>query len=916
MPPRRELLAFVATLAALVAGFFADPLFTGKVLSPADVLRVSASFRDARGPSYEPANRLLIDPVLQFQPWLEFNRAMLRRGRLPLWNDKAGCGAPHLANGQSAVFDPFHAIAYLGRLPDAYAWMAAARLWVAGLGMFLLARSWRLGPWGRWFAGLCFPFSGFLVLWLLFPVTSVAVWMPWLLWAADRALERPGGRQTALFALVVGCVLLGGHVQTSAHVLLAGSVYVIWRLGWLPPFATNRTMGRPRRDQHSTLLGFRCKPQEVEASGGRQPPGFGSGQGAYAPRSPAPRSPAWAVDRDSISSAHVADRPKIAVIEPRGWGVPTSDAVAGLVRQETEEDRSPSRRATVRNALSSFGRLLHASRACWAGFLLGVGLAAVEVVPLGFYLAESPVWRDRDRVRRPPWEFSKPRLLDAVCTALPYAYGSQRRGHPNLARAIGVHNLNESAGGFAGLATLLWLAPLGWGARALFPRAWFLAGITVFGALGAFGLPPVDNLLRALPVLNVTDNRRLTLWVAFGLVLLGGAGIDALGVSLRERRRRLGARAWLAAAVALWVGASLVGVLEPRLRERSAAHYARAAAATPGADPAVYRERAERQVRTALEFLPPYWWLAGGQLAALAGLGWAWRRGVLGVPAVRAAVLGATLADLFAFGVGLNPPIAAGDERPESPVIAYLRREVGDSGRVLGVGEELPPNTLMRYGMSDIRNYDSVELSRSLAWFAPLYGPGRSARTSRREVTWTGVVRALDWLHEASVRAVVAVVPPPEGVFKRLDRVGDVWVARLDGLPLVTAGAGSTLYELAREPGRIEILARCACDERVVVRETFEPGWRAELDGRAVAIEAAGELFLSVRVPPGAHRLVLRYDPPQVRAALAVSAGAAIGVVFGLTGFRPFLSTRRRGPGLGRSDAPGLESGSDLHRTF
>src|SRR5262249_10880211 len=152
-------------LGLLVLGFFAEPLFGGKVLSPADVLFASASFREFGGPGYEPSNRLLIDPVLQFQPWLEFNPAMLRQGRLPLWNDLAGCGAPHLANGQSAPFDPFHLIAYLGTLPEAYAWIASARLWVAGLGMFLLARLWGLGRWGRWFAGLAFPFCGFLVLW-------------------------------------------------------------------------------------------------------------------------------------------------------------------------------------------------------------------------------------------------------------------------------------------------------------------------------------------------------------------------------------------------------------------------------------------------------------------------------------------------------------------------------------------------------------------------------------------------------------------------------------------------------------------------------------------------------------------------------------------------------------------------------
>jgi hypothetical protein len=119
--PRRELLAFAVALAAIVGGFFAESLLSGRILSPADVLLASGSFADIRGPDYEPSNRLLIDPVLQFQPWLEFNRSMLRAGRLPLWNPMAGCGAPHLANGQSAVFDPFHLIAYLGELPDALA---------------------------------------------------------------------------------------------------------------------------------------------------------------------------------------------------------------------------------------------------------------------------------------------------------------------------------------------------------------------------------------------------------------------------------------------------------------------------------------------------------------------------------------------------------------------------------------------------------------------------------------------------------------------------------------------------------------------------------------------------------------------------------------------------------------------------
>ena len=43
---RRETLAFALVLGGCVAAFFHETLFGGKVLSPADVLRVSASFRD------------------------------------------------------------------------------------------------------------------------------------------------------------------------------------------------------------------------------------------------------------------------------------------------------------------------------------------------------------------------------------------------------------------------------------------------------------------------------------------------------------------------------------------------------------------------------------------------------------------------------------------------------------------------------------------------------------------------------------------------------------------------------------------------------------------------------------------------------------------------------------------------------
>jgi hypothetical protein len=787
MGPRREILAFCVVLAIGVAAFFHETLLGGKVLSPADVLLVSASFRAGSAGDYEPANRLLTDPVFQFQPWLEFNRRMIRSGRLPLWNGHAGCGAPHLANGQSAVFDPFHLLAYLGPTPQAYAWIAASRLWMAGLGMFLLARRWGLAAHGRWFAGLVYPFSGFLIGWLLYPVTSVAIWLPWLLLATDCVIEAPTAKAAGWLALVVALVIVGGHIQTSAHVLLLGCLYA---------------------GMHFWLLRRERRSAGTQARLARQAP----------------------------CSMQGYERPALRRVI-LFWGMGTA---------------------------------------------LGLGLAAVQILPLGFYLSKSSVWADRLSERPAWWAFSRPRILEAVCTAAPYVYGSQRRGHPNLAKALGVQNLNESAGGFAGLATLIWLAPLAVLTRGRSPRTAFLAGVVALGSMGAFQLPPVDNLLRALPVLGVTDNRRLTLWMAFGLSLLGGIGLDQLGHS------RLLPRTWLS----LWVVTALVfgaiGVsvpaLEPTLRNRAQSHYHAAALATAGADLLEYRERGERQVARLVRFLPRYYSLIAGELLILTAVAALLRKAIVIPSWARLVLLALTLAELVSFGFGLNPAIASSIHGFEPPVVARLRQQMPPDARALGLGEELPPNTLMRFGLSDPRNYDSVELARSLSWLVPLYEPSGSAPSSRSEVNWNGVARARVRLCQSGVAAIVAKAPPPSGEFARTEQVGRAWITWLPANPWADSASKQARIEFAKDHGKAKIAIDSPELTEVVVRETWDPGWRALIDGKPAILRQKWGVFLGLDVDKGAHIIIIEYDPIELRVGLAVSIGSAVLLILVLTG--------------------------------
>lgn len=761
---RAEALGFCVALAACVGVFLHEGLRSDRALSPADVLLVQASFRDPEQPDYEPLNRLLMDPVLQFQPWITLNRSELQAGRLPLWNPYAGCGVPHLANGQSAVFDPFNLLIHFGPMPAALAWVAALRLWFAGVGAFFLARAWGLNVWGRWFAGLVFPFCGFLVVWLLYYDSPTAIWLPWILLTTDRAVRRPSLPATAQLAVCVGGSLVAGHVQTGAHLLMAAGGLVLWRL---------------------------------------------------------------ALDRQA------AGRRRTALL---AWG---------------------------------------------AGTALGVGIAAVQILPLGVYLTKSPVWGERHREHPAWWRLTRPRLLESACVGLPYLYGSQRRGQPNLARGLGLDNLNESAGSYAGLATLVWLAPLGLLGRRR-SEVGFLAVLLAVGAMGAYRIPPVDNLLRALPVIGVTDNRRLTLWVAFALTFLGAHGMDRLARgTLPSRRWVLG---WLAGAVVLSAAAAAVPLNEATIRTRAERRYANPAGEIT---PEVAQLRAERQIRAALEFTPRYLGTAAAELLLLAALVEAARRSGKVRRALPVGALGVALVELFGFGMGLNPAIDRSLQNRESPVIARLREGLGTTRRALGVGEELPPNVLTRFGLADARNYDSIELGRSLDWFEPLYEPTDEARSSRRTVSWRTVETALPRLEQAAVAAVVAATTPPKPeLFERVERVGAVWIAWLKSTAdWVEAVDPPAAVEASRpSAGSIRVELPDGGPRRVIVRETWDPGWSARVDGQPMRIDKYLDTFMSINLDKGARLVELDYAPREARLGLWISATSAGAAILGLTG--------------------------------
>ena len=156
-----------------------------RVLAPADLL---GSFQPY--PQRPPKNFLLLDPILQFVPWLELSRVELLEGRLPVWNPRQGLGTVHLANDQTAVFSlwslPYYAIGPLG--------LFAAGLGKAlalCLGLFLFLRDEGISRRAALAGGLALSACGPVVAWQLHPHTSAFAWVGLLLFLAGRTVRAP-----------------------------------------------------------------------------------------------------------------------------------------------------------------------------------------------------------------------------------------------------------------------------------------------------------------------------------------------------------------------------------------------------------------------------------------------------------------------------------------------------------------------------------------------------------------------------------------------------------------------------------------------------------------------------------------------------------------------------------------------------
>jgi hypothetical protein len=511
-----------------------------------------------------------------------------------------------------------------------------------------------------------------------------------------------------------------------------------------------------------------------------------------------------------------------------------------------------------------------------AGLALGVALAAVQLLPFLEYARESSVLH----YRRQWMPTMAAPARTAVTMLMPYYYGS-----PEGRDYWGYWNFNEITATVGPVPLLVLAAALVAGRTV--PGARFFLVLAAVSAPLVWDVPHLTAALARVPPLSLVITHRFSVFLAFALAVLGGLGTHALLTAPAAQRRAL--------AVALRLGfvalaAAALGVL-----------------VADGGGPDV-------AIPLPVQFLTCLVLLAAATLLGLHAL----HRPDAGAGAAAGLVV-VQIAALAPLAATYNTVVDRSLFYPAPPpAIAHVQRATArEPGRVL-----LPAggNLGLLYGLSEVAGYDGMTPRRIEELASPRAGVGVLMASGPLDVTVDPASPAFDLL---GIRWVVTPpgYPPPASRFAldydgpdgrvyrnpaalprafvvgdatcvddadaigrirsgRVDLARSVLIADCDAaLPATGPGGAATAEIREASAAQLRIAVATEAPGWLVVTDTWLPGWRATVGGRAETVRRADHAFRAVFVPAGRHEVDLRYDPDSVRYGAGLSAGALIAVV-------------------------------------
>ncbi|MFL6234154.1 MAG: hypothetical protein ACJ76N_13550, partial [Thermoanaerobaculia bacterium] len=223
-------------LALLPLCFTGRALLTGRIYAPIDLVYQGQPFRPYADP-YEMGGvhrGILTDLYSQMIPWRQSVRYAVQQGEWPLWNPFILCGDPLAGSAQPAPYYPVNLLALLLPLSLSLTFVATAQLFLAALAAFLYLRDLGCREISAVFGAVGWAFCSFVAFWLEWPLGVTVSLAPLLALAARRVVRQPGWPSSLLLTVALTLVVLAGHPESAAHVIVLGAALGLVEVSSVP----------------------------------------------------------------------------------------------------------------------------------------------------------------------------------------------------------------------------------------------------------------------------------------------------------------------------------------------------------------------------------------------------------------------------------------------------------------------------------------------------------------------------------------------------------------------------------------------------------------------------------------------------------------------------------------------------------
>ncbi|MEJ2146519.1 MAG: YfhO family protein [Acidobacteriota bacterium] len=227
-PSRREI-ALVSLLLVLISCMaLGANLFRGEVVAPMDLLLSGQGWPEELH-TEEALDGNKADVLDAWIPRWLYVKSRLREGAIPLWNPFVSGGQPALPLLFDSYLSPSFLIFLLLGNGLGYSLALLVRLFIAGLGAFLLCRL-EFSTQAALLGAVTFMLCGFNLSWLMWPQVATSCWIPWVIWSFVRLMRNPNRREVGVLAILTALMLFGGFPALAGYTLYLLALLSLWMI--------------------------------------------------------------------------------------------------------------------------------------------------------------------------------------------------------------------------------------------------------------------------------------------------------------------------------------------------------------------------------------------------------------------------------------------------------------------------------------------------------------------------------------------------------------------------------------------------------------------------------------------------------------------------------------------------------------